>query len=208
MARHYCNENLVDVNIKKCLLLTESSKSFFKLLEEHHNLSCDIKWLSLAHDFGKDNKFQYNIDPYQWKDEYVIYIVFEDSSHLIDLDNPNNRVKGRLYGFVLHRNGGIDYLKPFRWWDLVGCYRTYTWIPDSYQLGKYGCLNDISTAEIKLDYSLFISNESEDMFSIESIEKKKNNLHAIRKNIDGIIFPFLIEYFPRVLIPIIIDYSL
>ena len=41
----------------ECLILPELNK----VLKEHHDLSCDIKWFSLAHNFGKNLNFKYSL---------------------------------------------------------------------------------------------------------------------------------------------------
>ena len=74
--------------------------------------------------------------------------------------------------------------------------------PDDYEMEKYGFLKDI------VAHTIFDISDCPEKFSLESIEKKKNELKAHRNKIDRILLVFLIEYFPIVLIPLIIDYCL
>ena len=195
---------------EKCKVVECRSLSIplFKLLKEHHDLSCDIKWLSLAHDFGKNINFFYEIEGGR---EYgSLYIIFEDSSHLINFDHPNERIR-RSYGFILSGRYIWNCLEPFSAFYTNNERHWISLCDYSYRKIKHGCLKDIFKCEIQFIIKKYPGSTSEkfaELSSIESIEKKKNELHIIRKKIDEILFPFLIEYFPRDLIPIITDYFL
>ena len=66
-----------------------------KLLKEHYDLSCDIKWLSFAHDFGRNINFIYDLKV------HCIHIIFEDPWHLINFfPVPYGNIRGRIYGFL------------------------------------------------------------------------------------------------------------
>ena len=184
---------------------------FFKLLKEHHDLSCDIKWFSLAHEFGRNNNFKYHIVD----DDSVfesIYILFEDASHLINFDNPYERLR-RIYTFTVFRTEKYHCFIASR--RSSGLNESHCTEVSDYLYGlfeAYGSLNDIYKGDIEFEYEnchpQFGLEQYKAMSSIESIENKKNELQIIRKKIDEILFPFFIEYLLRVLIPIIVDYCL
>ena len=166
-----------------------------KLLKEHHDLSCDIKWLSLAHDFGKNINFHYNLQSVF--NGFEILVVFEDLSHF--LDNPPTSLR-RVYGFFLRNESSEYHLKAFGWWEEYIDLKKYQ---------KFGSLNDIVIDKTKLHSVPFnFFSRLEEQFSIESIEKKKNDLRGIRKKIEGFMVPLLDDFFPRVLTSLIIDYCL
>ena len=191
------------------LISSALNKQLFKLLKEHHDLSCDIKWLSIAHDFGKNIYFWYRLEP-RYIYGFGLYIVFEDTSHLVDLDNPSKPVKERVYYFPIHKNQANQYyLTAFRWMSSGVHVRNYSDDTVYYHsIKKYGSLNDIAIADIKLGSLPVVLDYWRELFAIESIEKKRNELRSIRKEIDGIMVPLLLEYFPRVLTTIIVDYTL
>ena len=197
---------------KNCKILSRLSKPYFKLLLIHHELSCDIKWLSLAHDFGRSINFKYVISYTDFSTEPVIYMVFEDPSHLIDHDHQKGYdVSSRLYGLKhMFPRKKLEYLLPYRW-HCTKARHDYIDCGIQIPMTMYGSINDICGPNIRIaEKTSIYRSELKYMenSSLESIAERKIELKGIRKKIDNIIVPFLNEQFPKVLATLIIDYCL
>ena len=184
--------------------------NLLKLLKEHHDLSSEIKWLSVAHDFGRNVIFKYN------RGCHYISILFEDPWHLRNLGGPNYDIRETTYHFIYIREGeGTHTLVPYKCplslkkINYIGGFDHV-----EFQYGEEcGSLNDIYGTGLKFKYSIpkhqkVVLIDYEKMSSLRSIEARKSNLKTIREKIDPLIFPHLVAFFPKVLIPIIIDYCL
>ena len=137
-------------------------------------------------------------------------MIFEDPSHFVEPDNPAKSLTQRVYGIYIMYESRAYCLRPAGWFSELSGLRNYQKNAGYYiPFEKYGSVNDIVIDEIKLDTLPFDLNSNyKEVFSIESIEKKKNDLCRIRKKIDGFMVPLLDEFFPKVLTSIIIDYFL
>ena len=190
---------------------------FFKLFKEYHDLSYDVKWLSLIRDY-QNRKFYYKKKRYIYSNYEIIYTTFENSP---EYDEFNAVVGSRQnsqcilrcsYIFVVVETvPGSRYIlcrgRDFRQLEngtlFESNYETY---PTE---EKYGSLNDICNGDIIIFGDTPVSSKNA-LSSIAELAKKlgrfKEDQITIGKEIKDRLAYFLKPYLPNVLTSIVVEY--
>ena len=190
---------------------TEQTILFIELLRQYYDASSEIKWLSLAHDFGRNIFFKYQIAGWWIYD--TIEIIFEDPPDFSENDPvyKNEPIIERVYYFI-PLVGNNYYITPYYYFTKYRNLYQYRQVYGQSKIFKSGSLNNILKVETGLHFSEHCPFaeiiEYKEMSAIESIDKRKNHLRGIINRIEEVLSQFILEHLPPVLVPIITGYYL